>query len=211
MTAWAWFPWKIGGDEMWVAIAVNGREGDIVGEVVLHRDGTLASVLWGKSHPSKERLVHKLDPSTIQSLVDRIPRLRGTWMSPQTTGKPVFLVRIRRHCWNTTHLMLMGVVTEDIHSLVVLVCNALRADKSDSAQAVADMLRAASQKLDHFPEIKDEDAHGLSYVPWAKEAPWRPACLVVGAMGCFIFGLYLRRWLRERKALARQPQQDIVA
>jgi len=26
------------------------------------------------------------------------------------------------------------------------------------------------------------------------------AGLVVGAMGCFIFGLYLRRWLRERKA-----------
>jgi hypothetical protein len=28
------------------------------------------------------------------------------------------------------------------------------------------------------------------------------ACLVVGAMGCFVFGLYLRRWLRERKAAA---------
>jgi hypothetical protein len=26
--------------------------------------------------------------------------------------------------------------------------------------------------------------------------------LVVGAMGCFIFGLYLRRWLRERRATA---------
>ena len=28
------------------------------------------------------------------------------------------------------------------------------------------------------------------------------AGLVVGAMGCFIFGLYLRRWLRKRKAAA---------
>jgi len=28
------------------------------------------------------------------------------------------------------------------------------------------------------------------------------AGIVVGAMGCFIFGLYLRRWLRERKATA---------
>jgi hypothetical protein len=28
------------------------------------------------------------------------------------------------------------------------------------------------------------------------------AGLVVGAMGSFIFGLYLRRWLRERKAAA---------
>jgi hypothetical protein len=28
------------------------------------------------------------------------------------------------------------------------------------------------------------------------------AGIVVGAMGCFIFGLYLRRWLRERKAAA---------
>ena len=28
------------------------------------------------------------------------------------------------------------------------------------------------------------------------------AGLVVGAMGCFIFGLYLRRWLREGKAAA---------
>ncbi|MHC4247894.1 MAG: hypothetical protein ACYS9X_02075 [Planctomycetota bacterium] len=29
------------------------------------------------------------------------------------------------------------------------------------------------------------------------------AGLVVGAMGCFVFGLYLRRWLGERKAVAR--------
>ncbi len=35
--------------------------------------------------------------------------------------------------------------------------------------------------------------------------------LVVGAMGCFIFGLYLRGWLRERKALARAPGQDMIA
>ena len=28
------------------------------------------------------------------------------------------------------------------------------------------------------------------------------AGIVVGAMGCFVFGLYLRRWLRERKARA---------
>jgi len=30
--------------------------------------------------------------------------------------------------------------------------------------------------------------------------PTSIAGLVVGAMGCFILGLYLRRWLRERKA-----------
>jgi hypothetical protein len=36
------------------------------------------------------------------------------------------------------------------------------------------------------------------------------AGLVVGAMGCFIFGLYLRAWLRERKALASQPMQDMI-
>jgi hypothetical protein len=35
--------------------------------------------------------------------------------------------------------------------------------------------------------------------------------LVVGAMGCFIFGLYLRRWLGERKALAGEPQRDMIA
>jgi len=35
--------------------------------------------------------------------------------------------------------------------------------------------------------------------------------IVVGVMGCFIFGLYLRRWLRERKALAGTPQQDMIA
>jgi len=37
------------------------------------------------------------------------------------------------------------------------------------------------------------------------------AGLVVGAMGCFIFGLYMRTWLGERKALARQPEQDMIA
>jgi hypothetical protein len=36
------------------------------------------------------------------------------------------------------------------------------------------------------------------------------AGLVVGAMGCFIFGLYLRAWLRERKALASEPPQDMI-
>ena len=35
--------------------------------------------------------------------------------------------------------------------------------------------------------------------------------LIVGAMGCFIFGLYLRRWLRERKALASTAQPDMLA
>jgi hypothetical protein len=37
------------------------------------------------------------------------------------------------------------------------------------------------------------------------------AGLVVGAMGVFIFGLYLRRWLVERKALASEPQRDMIA
>ncbi|MHC4249526.1 MAG: hypothetical protein ACYS9X_10410 [Planctomycetota bacterium] len=37
------------------------------------------------------------------------------------------------------------------------------------------------------------------------------AGLVVGAMGCFIFGLYLRARLRERKAFASQPGQDMIA
>jgi hypothetical protein len=35
--------------------------------------------------------------------------------------------------------------------------------------------------------------------------------LVVGAMGVFVFGLHLRAWLRERKALASGPQRDIIA
>jgi hypothetical protein len=37
------------------------------------------------------------------------------------------------------------------------------------------------------------------------------AGLVIGVMGCFIFGLYLRGWLRERKALASEPPQDMIA
>jgi hypothetical protein len=37
------------------------------------------------------------------------------------------------------------------------------------------------------------------------------AGLVVGAMGVFIFGLYLRRWLVERKALAGEPPRDMIA
>jgi hypothetical protein len=41
--------------------------------------------------------------------------------------------------------------------------------------------------------------------------PASVAGIVVGAMGVFIFGLYLRRWLRERKALAREPQRDMIA
>jgi hypothetical protein len=36
------------------------------------------------------------------------------------------------------------------------------------------------------------------------------AGLIVGAMGVFIFGLYLRSWLRERKTLACEPPQDMI-
>jgi len=48
----------------------------------------------------------------------------------------------------------------------------------------------------------------------ARRSPFHPASvagLVVGAMGCFVFGLYLRAWRRERKALASEPQQDMIA
>ena len=41
--------------------------------------------------------------------------------------------------------------------------------------------------------------------------PASVAGLVVGAMGCFIFGIYLRRWLVERNALASEPRQDMIA
>jgi len=37
------------------------------------------------------------------------------------------------------------------------------------------------------------------------------AGLVVGAMGCFIFGLYLRAWLRERTARASELPEDMIA
>jgi hypothetical protein len=48
----------------------------------------------------------------------------------------------------------------------------------------------------------------------ATASRWHPASiagLVVGAMGVFIFGLYLQGWLRGRKALAGQPGRDIIA
>ncbi|MHC4249461.1 MAG: hypothetical protein ACYS9X_10085 [Planctomycetota bacterium] len=34
--------------------------------------------------------------------------------------------------------------------------------------------------------------------------------LAVGAMGVFIFALFLRRWLRERRTLARTPGADML-
>jgi hypothetical protein len=37
------------------------------------------------------------------------------------------------------------------------------------------------------------------------------AGMVIGLMGCALFGLYLRRWLRERKALASEPPGDMIA
>jgi hypothetical protein len=37
------------------------------------------------------------------------------------------------------------------------------------------------------------------------------AGLIASAMGCFIFGLYLRGWLCQRKALASEPPQDMIA
>jgi len=35
--------------------------------------------------------------------------------------------------------------------------------------------------------------------------------IAVGVMGCLVFGLYLRAWLSESKALAGEPQQDMIA
>ncbi len=49
------------------------------------------------------------------------------------------------------------------------------------------------------------------YPPEGRFHPASVAGLVVGAMGCIIFGLYLRAWLRERKALASEPPQDMIA
>jgi len=43
-------------------------------------------------------------------------------------------------------------------------------------------------------------AAGYVNVMSSRFHPASLAGIVVGAMGCFIFGLYLRRWLREKKA-----------
>ncbi|MHC4252383.1 MAG: hypothetical protein ACYS9X_24965 [Planctomycetota bacterium] len=48
----------------------------------------------------------------------------------------------------------------------------------------------------------------------AVDGRWHPSSvggLAVGAMGVFIFGLYVRGWLRERRALAREPGRDMIA
>jgi len=36
------------------------------------------------------------------------------------------------------------------------------------------------------------------------------AGIVVGLMGCFVFGLYLRRWLRERKATLTSEHTEVT-
>jgi len=41
--------------------------------------------------------------------------------------------------------------------------------------------------------------------------PASVAGLIVGVMGCFILGLYLRAWSAERKALASEPKRDMIA
>jgi len=55
---------------------------------------------------------------------------------------------------------------------------------------------------------------GPKYLIDATASRFRPASiagLVVGVVGCFLFGMYLRRWLRERKALVGEPPQDMIA
>jgi hypothetical protein len=64
--------------------------------------------------------------------------------------------------------------------------------------------------------VVDMDISGSGFTPLLYQHASRftgasVAGLIVGAMGCFIFGLYLRGWLRERKALASQPQQNMIA
>jgi len=44
------------------------------------------------------------------------------------------------------------------------------------------------------------DGPGFLLAGASRFHPASVAGIVVGAMGCFIFGLYLKRWLRERKA-----------
>ena len=50
-------------------------------------------------------------------------------------------------------------------------------------------------------DVTSEEGGSLT-VPASRFHPASVAGIVVGAMGCFIFGLYLRAWLRERKAAA---------
>jgi hypothetical protein len=69
-------------------------------------------------------------------------------------------------------------------------------------------------RVDAQEEMARDRGFDICYFLDGTRGRWHPASiagLVVGAMGCFIFGLYLRAWLRERKALASEPPQDMIA
>ena len=87
-------------------------------------------------------------------------------------------------------------------------CRALRAP--DAHRVVVLLPDLAPQENDQrssyvgrFALYGDPDSRILALRTTASRFhPASIAGLVVGAMGCFIFGLYLRRWLRERRATA---------
>jgi hypothetical protein len=69
-------------------------------------------------------------------------------------------------------------------------------------------------RVDAQEELARDSGIEVQYLLDGTQGRLHPASvagLVVGAMGCFIFGLYLRRWLVDRKALASQPGQDMIA
>ncbi|MHC4248684.1 MAG: hypothetical protein ACYS9X_06100 [Planctomycetota bacterium] len=69
-------------------------------------------------------------------------------------------------------------------------------------------------RVDSYESLCSHRGIVVHYVLDGTQGRLHPASiagLVVGAMGVFIFGLYLRRWLRQRKALAGQPGQDMIA
>jgi hypothetical protein len=98
-----------------------------------------------------------------------------------------------------------------------------------------EILDAASKDYGGYLRVRSRDplppagkeivVHGRAYLSQWEPGAWdleidttasrftgaSIAGIVVGAMGCFIFGLYLRAWLRERKALASEPPQDMIA
>lgn len=54
----------------------------------------------------------------------------------------------------------------------------------------------------HVLDLSDAETHFLIDTTSHRLTGQSVAGLVVGAMGCFIFGLYLRRWLRKRRGAA---------
>jgi len=193
MTAWTWmrysYCWDISLQALHLQLGQNN-----MGRLVNAWDKTPGS----RQMPMESLRRVLLDELGVPWLEDRYVRTEGRVRSK--CRPPLMALPEKPQLSSSAGIMM----TDGESTLKVILPSSRQAPSADGVEVVFCGRIVATLDV----------ANGCLLALDSRVGRWHPASiggLVVGAMGCFIFGLYLRSWLRERKALASQPPQDMIA